>query len=200
MEEILYEYEGNLYVNLTNQCPCSCTFCIRSQQEGLGTADSLWLDHDPTPDEVLSAFAARDLSQYGEVIFCGYGEPFCALDNLLAACRYIRSVSPVKTRVNTNGLGDLICQKPTAPLLEGLLDTVSISLNAPDADAYAALSRPSYGPAAFDAMLRFAADCKRYVSSVKFSVVDVITPRQIDACRTLAERMGIPLRVRHWIG
>ena len=61
MEEILYEYEGNLYVNLTNRCPCSCTFCIRSQQDGLGTADSLWLDHDPSLDEVLAAFDGVEL-------------------------------------------------------------------------------------------------------------------------------------------
>ncbi len=199
MQELLYEYEGNLYVNLTNQCPCRCTFCIRSQQDGLGTADSLWLDHDPTLEEVLDAFAGHDLLRYGEVIFCGYGEPFCALEQMLAVCRYIRSVSPIRTRVNTNGLGDLICQKPTAPLLEGLLDTVSISLNAPNAEQYAALSQPCYGPAAYDAMLRFAADCKRYVPAVKFSVVDVISQEEIAACQTIADRMGIPLRVRHFI-
>ena len=26
---ITYEYEGALYVNLTNRCNCSCEFCLR---------------------------------------------------------------------------------------------------------------------------------------------------------------------------
>ena len=108
MEDILYVYGDSLYVNLTNKCPCRCTFCIRSQKEGLGTAESLWLDHDPTAEEVIAAFGDYDLSAYQEVIFCGYGEPMCALDTLLAVCRYLRGVGGVKIRVNTNGLGDLI--------------------------------------------------------------------------------------------
>ena len=139
MEDILYVYGDSLYVNLTNKCPCRCTFCIRSQKEGLGTAESLWLDHDPTAEEVIAAFGDYDLSAYQEVIFCGYGEPMCALDTLLAVCRYLRGVGGVKIRVNTNGLGDLIHGKPTAPLLEGLVDTVSVSLNTSDAEKYNAV-------------------------------------------------------------
>ena len=198
MEDILYVYGDSLYVNLTNKCPCRCTFCIRSQKEGLGTAESLWLDHDPTAEEVLAAFGDYDLSAYQEVIFCGYGEPMCALDTLLAVCRYLRGVGGVKIRVNTNGLGDLIHGKPTAPLLEGLVDAVSVSLNTSDAEKYNAVCRPSFGPAAYDAMLQFAVDCKRYVPAVKFSIVDVIPPDEIEICKQTAARLGIPLRIRHF--
>lgn len=198
MEDILYVYGDSLYVNLTNKCPCRCTFCIRSQKEGLGTAESLWLDHDPTAEEVIAAFGDYDLSAYQEVIFCGYGEPMCALDTLLAVCRYLRGVGGVKIRVNTNGLGDLIHGKPTAPLLEGLVDAVSVSLNTSDAEKYNAVCRPSFGPAAYDAMLQFAVDCKRYVPAVKFSIVDVIPPDEIEICKQTAARLGIPLRIRHF--
>ena len=118
MEDILYVYGDSLYVNLTNKCPCRCTFCIRSQKEGLGTAESLWLDHDPTAEEVLAAFGDYDLSAYQEVIFCGYGEPMCALDTLLAVCRYLRGVGGVKIRVNTNGLGH--ATRPGLPLCIGI--------------------------------------------------------------------------------
>lgn len=77
MEDILYVYGDSLYVNLTNKCPCRCTFCIRSQKEGLGTAESLWLDHDPTAEEVLAAFGDYDLSRLSGGHLLRYGEP-CA--------------------------------------------------------------------------------------------------------------------------
>ena len=198
MTDSVYEYGGGLYVNLTNRCPCRCTFCIRAQQEGLGSSQSLWLEHEPTAAEVIRALGEHDLSRYGELIFCGYGEPFCALDTMLEVCRYVKSLGGVRLRVNTNGLGDLIQKKPTAPLLEGLMDTVSVSLNAPTAARYAQVTQPAYGEDAFAAMLTFATDCRRFVPDVRFTVVDIITPDEVAACRALADAHGIPLRVRHF--
>ena len=197
MSAILYTYGGNLYINLTNRCPCACTFCIRSGHEGVGSANSLWLEADPTAEEVIAELKQLDLTPFGEVIFCGYGEPLCALDTLLEVCRYLRT-SGVKIRINTNGLADLIHGKPVAPLLAGLVDIVSVSLNAPDAEKYNALCHPDFGLEAYGAMLRFAGDCKRYVPQVKMSVVDVIPPEDISDCESIAENMQIPLRVRHY--
>ena len=198
MEELLYTYDGKLYINLTNKCSCRCTFCIRSQMDGLGSAQSLWLEHEPSADEVIAAFAHYHPADFDEIIFCGYGEPFCALDRLLAVSRYLRGVSRAKIRINTNGLGDLICKKPTAPLLEGLIDIVSISLNTSDPQYYLRLCRPSFGETAYGAMLQFARDCKQYVPEVKFSVVDVIPAADIAGCEKIAREIGIPLRVRHF--
>lgn len=199
MSEILYIYGGKLYANLTNRCPCRCSFCIRGQADGLGSAQSLWLEHDPSWEEIQKAFESYDLKKYGEVIFCGYGEPMCALDHLLKACQYLKGLPfPVKTRLNTNGLGDLIQGRPTAPLLKGWIDAVSISLNAPDAERFNTLCRPSFGTDAYEAMLHFAEECKEVIPKVQFSVVDVISPEEIDRCRKIAEGMGIPLRVRHF--
>ena len=200
MEDILYTYGKNLYVNLTNRCPCNCTFCIRSQKQGLGSAETLWLDHDPSADEVIAAFQAYRLEVFEELIFCGYGEPFCALDNMLAVCRYIRSVSDIKIRVNTNGLGDLINGRETPPLLIGLVDTVSVSLNAPDAQSYLEVTRPSFGIQSFDAMVDFAARCKAASLNTVFSIVDVLPAEDIEACKRLSEQTKIPLRIRHFSG
>lgn len=197
MESILYTFGDSLYINLTNRCPCACTFCIRSGQEGVGSADSLWLDEDPTAAQVIAELRRWDLSRFEEVIFCGYGEPLCALDALLEVCRYLRETG-ARIRLNTNGLADLIHGKPVAPLLEGLVDIVSVSLNAPSAEKYEALCRPDFGLEAYDAVLRFAEECKRYVPEVKMSVVDVIPPEDIADCREIAGRMQIPLRVRHF--
>ncbi len=200
MTDILYTLEDSLYVNLTNHCPCRCSFCIRQGGDGVGSAENLWFTaEEPTLQQVLEAFAGVNLSDYKELVFCGYGEPTCALDTLLAVCRYVRGVSRLPIRINTNGLADLFHKKPTAHLLEGLVDTVSISLNAPDAARYNEVTRPAYGEAAFEAMLAYARDCKACIPQVLFTVVDVITPEEISRCQALADGMGIPLRVRQFI-
>ena len=31
---IFYEVHDNIYVNLTNKCPCACTFCLRQTKIG----------------------------------------------------------------------------------------------------------------------------------------------------------------------
>ncbi len=198
MADILYRMGEKLYVNLTNACPCRCTFCIRQNGDGVGSADSLWFERDPSLNEVLDAFGEIRLEEYEELIFCGYGEPTCALENLLAVCRYVRRISAIPIRLNTNGLADLIWKKETAPLLKGLVDTVSISLNAPDAQKYAAVVRPSFGEQAFDAMLRYAAACKAVVPKVQFTIVDVLPEADIAACERVAAEVGVPLRVRRY--
>lgn len=195
---ILYTYKDHLYVNLTNRCPCRCEFCIRSNGDGLGSADTLWLEHDPTIDEIKDAFSAYSLDDFSELIFCGYGEPLERLDTLLDICRFVRAQSGIKIRINTNGLADLIHSKPTAHLLEGLVDTVSVSLNTPTAEEYNAICHPKFGVQSYDALIRFAQDCKQYVPNVVLSVVDIIGPEKVAACQKVADKAGIPLRVREY--
>jgi len=192
---VVYELGGKLYVNLTNKCPCSCAFCVRNNADGIGSADSLWLEREPTTEEVISAFEKYNLSNYGEVVFCGYGEPTCALDVLLTTAKRLKSLG-VKTRLNTNGLSDLINEKDTAPLFAGLIDTVSISLNAANKQEYFSLCHPVFGEESFDAMLGFARNCTKHIPNVVFTVVDVIGEKKISECRELADKLGIVLRVR----
>jgi len=197
MSNIIYTYNNDLYINLTNYCPCACIFCIRSQRDGVGSADSLWLENEPTAEQVIDEIKKLDLSRYDEVVFCGFGEPLCALDNLLEILRYLRRENAPHIRINTNGLGDLVNQKQTAPLLEGLVDTISISLNAPDAEKYYEIVRPKFGVESFGAMLAFTADCKKYIKSVKLSIVDTIPLEDIEKCREIAQKIGVYLRVRN---
>jgi len=192
---IVYKLGEKLYVNLTNKCPCDCAFCVRNSTDGFGSADSLWLEREPSADEVISAFEKYNTNDYAEAVFCGYGEPTYALDVLLTAAKYLKSRG-VKTRLNTNGLSDLINKKDTAPLFAGLIDTVSISLNAADKDEYAALCRPIFGGESFGALLEFARNCTKHVPNVIFTVVDVIGEKKISECRKLADSLGIALRVR----
>ena len=198
MASIVYAYGENLYINLTNECPCACVFCVRQKGEGLGSAQSLWLERPPTLAEVKNALRGWNPADFAQVVFCGYGEPTCALDLLLRVCKYLktlRSCPPI--RLNTNGLSDLINEKQTAPLLAGLVDSVSVSLNAPSAEEYDELCRPKFGLEAFPALLRFASDCKRFVPRVRFTAVDVIGEEKLARCRAVAEGTGLELRVRH---
>jgi radical SAM enzyme (TIGR04100 family) len=197
LASIVYAYGENLYINLTNDCPCACKFCVRQKGKGLGSAQSLWLETEPTLASVKQALRGWSLADFAQVVFCGYGEPTCALPLLLQVCKYLRTLrSCPPIRLNTNGLSDLINGKSTAPLLAGLADSVSISLNAPTAEEYNKLCRPKFGLEAFPAILRFAAECKRFVPRVRFTAVDVIGEEELARCRALAEKIGIELRVR----
>ena len=199
MADIIYTYAGSAYMNIINKCPCSCIFCIRSNGDGLGSAESLWLKKDPTIEEIKAEIDGFDFSPYDEVVFCGYGEPTQALDNLIEAAKYLKEKHSLKIRLNSNGLSDLINGKPTAHLFEGVVDCISISLNAPDAESYQRVTRSKFGEEAYPALLKFAEDCKKYIPNVKFTAVDVISEEEIEKCKAISEKMGIPLRIREWI-
>ena len=194
---ILYDYKESLYVNITNQCPCACVFCIRKETDHVGNSDSLWLDHEPSVDEFKNELKNFDLDKYNEVVFCGYGEPLVRIDEVVEVAKYIKTISNIKIRVNTNGLADLIHNKKTAILLKDNIDSVSISLNAPNKYSYNQVTRPKFGEKSFDALLEFAKDCKEYIKEVNFSVVDEISDEEIEQSKKLANKMGIKLRVRH---
>lgn len=195
-----YRVGDGLYVNLTNKCPCACTFCIRQNGDGVYGSDSLWLEREPTADEVCASIEAN-LGDCTELVFCGYGEPTERLDVLLEVAARFKGTHPsTPIRVNTNGLSDLIAGEPTAHRFKGLVDTVSISLNAPTAEEYVALCRPKFGAAAYPALLKFAEEVKGFVKDVVLTVVDTasLTSEKEKACRRVAAEHGAPLRVRRF--
>lgn len=197
---IFYRLGNKLYVNITNKCNCNCTFCIRNNGDSVGDADNLWLEHEPTMEEIKTAFDAVDLKNYDEIVFCGYGEPTMRLEALLETARYIKTKTKLPIRLNTNGLAELNYNEPVAPRLAGVIDTVSISLNAATARDYMLVTRPRFGEPSFEAMLTFAQSCKEYVPNVMFTVVDIISPAQIEASRRVAESVGVDLRIRKYEG
>ncbi|MFU2418148.1 TIGR04100 family radical SAM protein [Peptacetobacter sp. AB800] len=197
MMTIFYPIGESLYVNLTNKCPCRCVFCVREEHETVGNNNSLWLDHDPSMEEIKADLERFNLADYKEVVFCGFGEPMMRMDDLIETAKYIKSKADIKTRINTNGLGDLIHEKNTAECIKDCIDSVSISLNAPDKESYCRVTRPKFGEQSFEAMLKFAEECRDCGINIAFSVVDEITPEEIEKSRELAESLGVKLRVRH---
>lgn len=196
---ITYPLKSGLYVNLTNRCPCACVFCLRQNSPGVFGTGSLWLDHEPSVDEVVASIASRNLDDFAELVFCGYGEPTERLDDLLAVAKHVKGVRPdMLVRINTNGLSDLIHGRPTAAKLKGLVDTVSISLNTPDPEEYLKICRPKFGIGSWQAMLDFAASCKEYVPDVVMTIVGepVTTPEVQAKCKAITDRLGVRLRIR----
>ncbi len=197
---IAYTIKDSLYLNITNKCPCACTFCIRKNGDNtVGADESMWLSHEPSVDEVLNDIKRFDIKKYNEIVFCGYGEPLCALDTALEVAKKLKEETSLPIRLNTNGLSDLINKKPTAHLLKGLFDCVSVSLNAPNEKRYLEVTNSVFKEGSFNALLSFSKECKKYVKEVVFTVVDVITPEEIKECEKLAKSLEIPLRVREYL-
>lgn len=196
---ISYEVGKNLYLNFTNKCPCACTFCIRNNSDGAYGSDPLWLEHEPTLDEIFDDLNKRDLSSYEEIVFCGYGEPTERLDVLISVADELKSRPHCPTlRLNTNGLGDLINGRSIAADLCRVIDIISVSLNAGTKDEYMKVTRPRFENA-FEAMQEFTSDCvKENSAKIVMSVVDVIPREEIDAARKLSEKLGAKLRVRKY--
>lgn len=198
---ILYEVHNNLYVNLTNRCPCACTFCLRQNMDTVSDNpdDTLWLLREPTVDEVKEEFKKFDLDKYDEVVFCGYGEPTERLDALLEVAKFIKETYNKPIRVNTNGLANLIWKRDTTPDFSGLVDTISISLNTPDPVEYQKIVRSKFGDSSHSEMLKFAKDVRKYVPNVVLSTVDTTISHEEEAlCQKICDEIGVTYRIRPW--
>ncbi|MBQ8698426.1 MAG: TatD family nuclease-associated radical SAM protein [Schwartzia sp.] len=191
------EGKRGVYVNLTNQCTCACTFCLRSLKD-MAEDHSLWLAREPSEAEVRAELSALPWELVSEIVFCGFGEPTMRLETLTNLLRWLRAEHMgIPTRLNTNGLSDLFHGRDTAPDFDGLLDVVSISLNASNAERYLELTRSRFGLPSFEAMLAFAERAKAYVPDVVLTVVDhVEDDGEIARCRAICEARGLRLRVR----
>ncbi len=192
----IYYFEGKLYINLTNRCSNDCTFCIRNNMRGIDGND-LWLEKEGTKEEIVKLISECEY-KYDEAVFCGYGESTYRLADMLFIADYLHSIGK-RTRLDTNGLGNLINGTNIVPLLVGKIDHASISLNEYDAEKYDKVSRSIYGEQAFDAMIEFTKECIKAGIDVLLTVVDVIDNEDIIKCRNLAEKLGARFRVRSYI-
>ena len=195
----LYILDGNLYVNLTNKCSNGCDFCVRNERTSY-YGHNLWLRHgEPTAEKVIAdAKGFGDLSRFKEVVFCGFGEPTYRVAEMVALCDFFHEKG-LKTRLNTNGQGNLINKRDIVPDLKDKIDFVNISLNASCYETYQKICRSQFKEAGFDGMIEFAKTCRRNGVACRFSIVDCIGEAEVEACKRLAERAGIPLHIRKYI-
>ncbi len=197
MDIFAYLYENNLYINLTNKCCNRCEFCIRDEGDGIGESGNLWLKKEPSAQEVVNAITSFDPASYRDIVFCGYGEPTYKLAELLTVCDYAHNIGK-KTRLNTNGLGNLINKRNVVPDLVGKLDVISVSLNESNAEKYNALCHPTYGLKAYEEILAFTSSCVSAGIQTAMSVVRS-DELDVDACAKVCAQTGASFRVRERI-
>ncbi len=140
------------------------------------------------------------MSKYDEIVYCGYGEPTIRIDTLLETAKVLKEKYKKPIRINTNGQGSLINKRNIAPLFKHIIDTVSISLNAADAESYEKMCLPVYGKKAYEALIEFGRECVPYVKNVLFSVVrQTLSEDEISACEQIAKKAGVKLRIRELV-
>lgn len=197
MDTYVYCFEDNIYINLTNKCSHDCVFCLRNNVSGVG-GHTLWLEKEPSVGEVLEAINKLPFEEAKEVVFCGFGEPTYRLEEIKEIAQYLKSKNAT-VRLDTNGCGNLINKRNIVPDLKGLIDKVSISLNASDAETYQKICRTRFGTESFEAMLEFIKLCKNAKIKVLLSVVDTLEQDEIEKCRDIAHALGVDFRVRTYI-
>ncbi len=188
--QIAYQIRDSLYLNITNRCTNKCSFCIRYQSDFV-KGHNLRLHREPTEDELKSAIG--DPRRHREIVFCGYGEPTLRLDVVKPVAAWVKEKGGV-VRINTNGQGNLINKRNILPELKGIVDALSISLDAQDEETYNRICGPAIR-GAFGEVLNFIRESTAYIPDVQVTVVEM-EGVDVDKCRQLADELGVKLRVR----
>lgn len=189
--KIAYRIRNSLYLNITNRCTNSCTFCTKFQDFKV-KGHQLKLEHEPDVQEIIDAIG--DPQGYEEVVFCGYGEPLLRLDCVIEVARWLKEHG-VKVRINTDGQANLVHGRNVLPELEGLVDSISISLNASSAEEYQRLCRSKFGSEGYTGVKEFISEATKYIPNVIASAVTV-PGVDIDACAAVAKELGAEFRER----
>jgi TatD DNase family protein len=187
---IVYKIRDSLYLNVTNKCTSRCVFCVRFSTDFV-KGHNLKLSHEPTVQELIHAIG--DPAQYKEIVFCGYGEPLLMLDTVKGVASWVKHKGG-RVRINTNGHGNLIHKRNILPELQGLVDEMSVSLDAQNQETYDKVCKPSFKNA-FQEVVDFIREAKKYIPDVQATVVTT-EGVDVEACRKITDELGVALRVR----
>ncbi len=189
-----YLLGNSLYINVTNRCNADCTFCRRKEDPFLhGYNLGMTKSEEPTSDIYIKEIG--DPSKYDEVVFCGYGEPTIRWDVVKEVAKYVKA-NGGKTRINTNGHGNIINKRDITAEMKDIIDVVSISFNSFDSKQYSELMRVSEDH--FDEMKKFAGLAKSYVKKVVMSVVSLDEVEIEKSRKVVEDEIGVEFRVRHY--
>ncbi|OGC07392.1 radical SAM protein [candidate division WOR-1 bacterium RIFOXYD2_FULL_36_8] len=195
MQDIVYKLGNSLYLNITNRCTNECSFCIRNKTKDFNSNYKLWLASEPTTEEIIKAIG--DPRRYEQIVFCGYGEPLIRLETVKEVATAIKAQhGSAKIRIDTNGHANLFWGRNILPELKGLIDFISISLNAQDAYIYNKLCAPTAGEKTFDYIIDFIKEAKKHIPQVEASVVGIPEVIDIEKTKKIAEKLGVSFRIR----
>jgi len=187
-----YTLGNSLYINVTNRCNAKCVFCKRKENPVL-RGYNLGMERNAEPSADVYIKEIGDPKKYSEIVFCGYGEPTIRWDVVKEISSYVKS-NGGKTRINTNGHGNIINKKDITSEMKGLIDIVSISLNTFDPKQYAELVgvETSY----FAEMIDFTKKSKQFVEKVVMTIVSIDEVDIERARKITEEEIGAEFRVR----
>jgi len=192
MNSIAYKIHDSLYLNITNRCTNQCEFCIRYKTKQLNSKYPLWLDKEPSTEEILKAVG--DPKGYKEIVFCGYGEPLLRLETVIAVAKALKN-KKAQIRLDTNGQANLFWGKNVLPELKGLIDVISISLNATDAQTYNSICHSRFREKAYPAVIEFIKEAKKHIPTVIATIVDLPNIDK-EACLEIAKNLDVDFRIR----
>lgn len=199
----VYFLRNTMYINVTNLCSNKCLFCIRNFHDEVAGVN-LWLaEENITADKIIKEIKENSAASRDEIVFCGYGEPLIKIDVVKEVAKFIKGNYPnIPVRVNSNGHANLIHKRDVVPELAGLIDSISISLNAHNADLYQELSKSSFDKElAYESVKSFAGECQQLGIDTTLTVVMGFDDYEIDLkkCREIARNLGVKFKVREWL-
>ncbi len=202
MDTYAYILDNNMYINLTNLCTNNCIFCIRSLNEEVAGSNLNLSSENISYDDVISQIKEKMTPDIKEIVFCGYGEPLLKLELIKKIATFAKENYPlIPTRINTNAQANVIYKRNIVPELKGLIDKVSISLNADNAKQYQELSKSKFGESVYEEVKIFAKLCAEAGIDTSMSIVTGYKDNiiNIENCKKITEELGVKLRIREWL-
>ncbi|ABK44375.1 hydrolase, TatD family [Magnetococcus marinus MC-1] len=188
---LAYPIGNRLYMNVTHGCTLKCQFCPKWQAPEVH-AFNLALTGNPSSAELIAAFG--ELDAFDEIVFCGYGEPTLRLQVMLEVAAAAKQRGK-RVRLNTDGLANFVYGEDIAPKMAGLVDAISISLNAQNAELYDRHCVPGK-TGAYAGLLSFVDAVKPYVPEVTLTAISGLEGVDIPACAAIARQKGVKFRAR----
>ncbi len=188
-----YQIGESLYINVTNRCNSDCVFCDR-KGDAVINGYNLKMSKSEEPDAEVYISEIGDPTKYKEIVFCGYGEPTIRWDVVKKIATFVKA-NGGKTRMNSDGHGSFINKRDITPELQGVIDTVSISLNSTDKVQYAKLMRVDESMHA--EMIDFAKKAKNF-TNVVMSIVGLSSVDTENAKQFVSDKIGVEFRVREY--
>ncbi|MEG3640894.1 YchF/TatD family DNA exonuclease [Magnetococcus sp. PR-3] len=188
---LAYPIGNRLYMNVTHGCTLKCQFCPKWAAPEVHDFD-LGLKANPSSDELIGAFG--ELDAFDEIVFCGYGEPTLRIEVMLQVAKAAKEQGK-KVRLNTDGLANFVYGKDVTPQMAGLIDAISISLNAQNAEIYDQHCVPGK-TGAYDGLLAFVDSVKTYIPEVTLTAINGLEGVDISACAKIARQKGVKFRAR----
>lgn len=189
-----YQIGDALYINITNRCNADCSFCDR-KGDAIVNGYNLKMPKDTEPPAEVYFNEIGDPKRFSEIVFCGFGEPTIRLDIVKHVSKYVKDRGG-KTRLNTDGHGNVINKRNIIPELVGLIDSVSISLNSFEPKQYSKLM--GIEESMFYEMINFTKEAKKYIPDIVMTIVGLNEVDEEKARKFVENEIGVKFKSREY--